>query len=269
MEIQQESKKVLITIEKLKEIMSNKKEDPQNLELFKGIEIHKTPTNKTTDPKDQPKSIKPKKAVFRVSYLTTVIQFLDLKTILNISIVNRQFYHFIKSIYLFKIMNNVKQSKERLKKDTKKSEHVSPEETGIFSKLTGFLGKLFINLGFGMVSKEKSKVEVDHKALENKINIYQKILKAKLTSMERTKEVKLMRQEIDKLKNVKSYKDDEIQSDERIMTMKKEKTEKEHLDLLNEVDSLKKEVLVYLPSMKSLNKFLKFWKKKNYKIQRL
>jgi hypothetical protein len=143
MEIIDESKKLLATIEKIKETMNPKKEETHNLELFKGIELHRSPIGEKPENSKEilGKAIKTKKAVFRVSYLTTVIQFLDLKTILNISLVNRQFYHFIKSIYLLKIMNNVKQSKDRLKDRKVNSEQVNEEESSIFGKITGFLGK--------------------------------------------------------------------------------------------------------------------------------
>jgi hypothetical protein len=151
MEIIDESQKLLQIIEKIKETIEKKKDtslDDSN--LFKGIEVRKVSHDgiKTEDQKEQllNKAIKQKRVAFKVSYLTTVIQFLDLKTILNISQVNRQFYHFIKSIYFFKIMNNVKDSAERIKKIKKgtKSDRSASTDSGLFEKLTGFLSIFII-----------------------------------------------------------------------------------------------------------------------------
>ena len=83
---------------------------------------------------------KPKTAKFKVIYLSTVIEFLELETILNLSLINKQFFYFIKSIYFFKFMNNARESKKRLRNIKPKIELPKAEQSSFFGKITNYFG---------------------------------------------------------------------------------------------------------------------------------
>jgi hypothetical protein len=78
-----------------------KKSDNSLYQVDKNSENTNTFINKNTNKKE-------KRKIFRVSYLRTAIPFLDLKDILNLSILNKEFNYFIKSIYFYKFLNNVR-----------------------------------------------------------------------------------------------------------------------------------------------------------------
>lgn len=94
---------------------------------------------------------KEKRKIFRVSYLRTAIPFLDLKSILNLSLLNKEFCYFIKSIYFYKflqivrISNLYKKENQNNFKTPKKSKFVSVGNTPINNNFsaTNMVGSLF------------------------------------------------------------------------------------------------------------------------------
>lgn len=148
MNILNESKILLESLDKIKETVKSDK-GRSNSSLFKGIEIRKKSVaeNKPIDISqyDNNTSIskavkKTKKIVFRVTYMRSVIQFLDLSTILNISLVNKEFLFFIKSVYFFKLMNDAKSANDKIRQDKLKRKNKQlhkVDDSGLLGKLTG------------------------------------------------------------------------------------------------------------------------------------
>ncbi len=100
-----------------------------------------------------PKNVnrKEKRKIFRITYLRTAVPFLDLKSIMNIGLLNKEFYYFIFSIYFYKIINNVKlhNIEKKLKEDNlktpKKSKFTSVGNTPVDNQYSAskMVGSLF------------------------------------------------------------------------------------------------------------------------------
>ena len=52
---------------------------------------------------------------FRITYLTTVIQFLDLNSLISLSLVNKEFYYFLSSIYAYKFIIQIQRHQKIMK----------------------------------------------------------------------------------------------------------------------------------------------------------
>jgi len=103
---------------------------------------------------------KSKKNTFRVTYLKDSIQFMDLKTILNLTLVNKEFNFFLLSIFFYKFMKQIKNFKtnsnkkklEKLKEIDSEKEKNKVKEKYSTQKLIGnfvgafsnVLGKIFL-----------------------------------------------------------------------------------------------------------------------------
>ncbi len=110
-----EAKKLSEILGKVKDKLGlqNKEVTSRSGSLFKALEVRK---NSITHEHHDSKLIvnKAKKYHFRISFLRNAIQFLDIKSILNLSLVNKEFSYFVKSVYFYKFMSNVKEfSKKR------------------------------------------------------------------------------------------------------------------------------------------------------------
>lgn len=68
-----------------------------------------------------------KRKIFRVTYLRTVIPYLDIKAILNISLLNKEFSYFIKSVYIYKFIEIMRMQK--LKNKIKEDKIKTPKKT--------------------------------------------------------------------------------------------------------------------------------------------
>lgn len=162
-------------IENIKQnINSNKFQAPLNSinqnTIFAAMEIRKKSDNslyqvdKSSENSNtfMNKNKKDKRKIFRVTYLRTAIPFLDIKSILNLSLLNKEFHHFLKSIYFYKFLDNVRcyNLNQKLSHDSfktpKKSKFVSVGNTPVDSNysatkmvgsLLGALTGAFSNFG--------------------------------------------------------------------------------------------------------------------------
>ncbi len=104
----------------------------------------------------------------------------------------------------------------------------------------------------------KEKIEIDPKILESKINLYEKVLLAKLTNNELSKTFKNMRSEIDSIidtrKNIKSQSSKNLTNDEEMENIKKSKMEREYNELYTQILSLRSEVYY----INIVSKFIKY-----------
>lgn len=124
MSIINDTKEIIEQIEKIKE---NLKSDFTNDGLFANMEIRKfsdttqIERNNRKNPSFH-KSYKKglgKRKLFRVTNLKTAIPYLDIKSILNISLLNKEFNYFIKSIYFYKFVDNIREFKKIQEKKKK------------------------------------------------------------------------------------------------------------------------------------------------------
>jgi len=123
MSLLNEIKNIQKEIDQIRQNLSNDKfQAPPNSEnqntMFAAMEIRKKSNNSLIQvdrnndyvnsliAKNQNK--KEKRKVFRVTYLRTSIPFLDLKNILNLSLLSKEFHYFINSVYIYKIVDQVK-----------------------------------------------------------------------------------------------------------------------------------------------------------------
>ena len=96
-------------------------------------------------------------------------------------------------------------------------------------------------------------LQIDPKLLTEKINTWENILKIKLKNFEISQKIKEQREEIDSLISERTPKKETsshsalggIFKDKEIEQIKREKLEKEYLNLIDEVKSLRKEVNFY------------------------
>lgn len=124
-----------------------KKSDNSLYHIDKNGENANTFINKNANTKE-------KRKIFRITYLRTAISFLDLKSILNLSLLNKEFNYFIKSVYFYKFLDNIRSFNNNKKlvnenfKTPKKSKFVSVGNTPVdnnysATKMVGsFLGAL-------------------------------------------------------------------------------------------------------------------------------
>lgn len=130
MSISTEIKFLKENLEKLKDKMNiNKLQSHQSsrtsifstMEIRKGSSTYKNEKNENHIANEKLSKVltKPKKNNFRITYLKDAIQFMDLKSILNLTLVNKQFNYFLQSIYFYKFMKQIKiyKSNSNMKKE--------------------------------------------------------------------------------------------------------------------------------------------------------
>jgi len=176
MNVLSEIKQIRENLEKLREKFNptnnpylNKQSNQQtqtNTSLFSAMEIRKgTVTTKLEKSDGQINSdkiskvlTKSKKNNFRVTYLKDTIQFMDMKSILNLTLVNKEFNYFIKSIYFFKFMKQINRykssnykkkeekflEKEKFKEKEKEIEK-SSTKGGLFGNFVGAFSNVLGN----------------------------------------------------------------------------------------------------------------------------
>lgn len=270
----QEAKEILEVIHSVKEKRSNKKNIMQSTIERKDSRkwsIRESISNNAQIQKTQIKgSGSQGEKQFRITYLRTVIPYLDIESILDLSAVNREFNQFIISIYFYKFISDMRISQKQKrtlqlskgKKDTKQPSSTSTKkddlktsaipQSGFFSKLTGAFSILT------GTTESTPKKEVDPKEFFEKLNLHEQILKEKQKQFIISKDIRDIRDEINKYideryqmqmnklpssnnNNNKSNQSSIIMTDKEIEMIKKEKLEKESEVRTKEVEKLKKE----------------------------
>lgn len=108
------------------------------------------------------------------------------------------------------------------------------------------------------IKLDKPKGEIDPRLLEEKINIYEKILKSKLKNINLSDNLKDLRSDIDSLIMERAVKKPEpileYTSDKQIEKIKRDMMEKEYRELFNEVKMLKEESTSLKEALNTLEK---------------
>ena len=193
----------------------------------------------------------------RITYLTTVIQFLDLNSLISLSLVNKEFYYFLSSIYAYKfiiqIQRHQKIMKYNNKKDIKsiKSDNINKTTNlnkkggySFFSALTGALSYFTPSTELNNIKTEK---KPDLNEINNKIDLHLNILKDKIKQLNLSKQIIENRKNIDELINERFSLKEQIKFNNRntiiqekeYEKIKREKYENEYKNTLNELNTLK------------------------------
>ena len=110
-------------------ILESTKEIINEINSLRSLEnsINKQNTNESLNT-SQNSHKKKKIKKFRITYLRSVIQFLDLNSFISLSLVNKEFYYYLSSIYAYKFINQI-QNHQKLMKKKKKSPQIKTVKT--------------------------------------------------------------------------------------------------------------------------------------------
>lgn len=264
----QEAKEILEVIHSVKEKRTNRKNIIQP--TVERWSIRESISNIEQSQKTQIKESNKGEKKFRITYLRTVIPYLDIKTILDLIAINREFNQFIISIYFYKFITDMHLNQKRkralhskYKKHQKQSSSTTRKDKSKNIPQSGFLSK--ITGAFSMITgttDQTPRKEIDTKEFLDKLNIHEKILKEKQKQFGLSKEIRDIRDDINEYvderyemqmnkipnngntntNNTNTHNQvSNIMSDKEIEMIKKEKLEKESEILTKEVDKLKKE----------------------------
>ena len=195
---------------------------------------------------------------FKITYLRTIIQFLDLNSFISLSLVNKEFYYFLSSIYAYKFINQI-QSHQKLMKHKKKNPNIKSVKTDNSNKTTNsikkggysFFSALTGALSYFTPSTEINTIKVEKKPdlneINNKIDLHLNILNEKVKQLKLSKEISEIRKNIDDLINERfSLKEQSennritIMQEKEFEKIKREKYENDYKETLNELNTIKK-----------------------------
>ena len=183
----------------------------------------------------------------RITYLRTVIKYLDYQSMFNLSLVNKEFYSFLTSIYFYKFISQVKEGQKNNKTaelntsfSSNNSLFASKKKGGGFlSALTGALS-IFAPVTDNTTKKEP---KLDIKEIRTRIELHEKVLNEKMRNLQISKEIIDIRTNIDKLieERYQTKNKEDSSDDKEIEKIKREKIEATYLELKREVDALNTE----------------------------
>ena len=215
-------------------------------------------------------NLKKRQIKLHITLFIPVLQFLDIKTFLELSKVNRLFYSFFFSFYFYRYVNQIlnfslkRFPKKKLLKNKKEiippinisSNRQSQEEENIIlgqtkkiyssfmSAITGAFS--YINPTTGITQKTKGEKD-ELKEIEKKIGLHEKLIDERIKQVKLIKEINDIRQKMEKyinnqnnIKNKKMGNKDKL-DDYEIKKMKKEKYEMEYKALTNEINEIESE----------------------------
>lgn len=261
-EIKEEIQKTIKNIESIKKTYKEKNSKYNNLNY------------EDINPKQKNKQ-KSKYHTIHITYFIPVLQFLDIKSLLELSKVNHIFYAFIYSIYFYRSTNQIllhsnknlilnkknsinnKSQPNQVKQNlTEKSNEenllLGPTKkiySSFMSALTGALSYIAPIPEISNINKEKNELE----EIEKKINLHEKLIDERLKQLAITNEIKKTRAELDKYikeqydikkshkKNENNYKNMNKINEQTIKKLKRDKYELEYKTLMNEISQYEDE----------------------------
>ena len=261
-EIKEEIQKTIKNIESIKKTYKEKNSKYNNLNY------------EDINPKQKNKQ-KSKYHTIHITYFIPVLQFLDIKSLLELSKVNHIFYAFIYSIYFYRSTNQIllhsnknlilnkknsinnksqtNQVKQNLaEKSNEENLLLGPTKkiySSFMSALTGALSYIAPIPEISNINKEKNELE----EIEKKINLHEKLIDERLKQLAITNEIKKTRAELDKYikeqydikkshkKNENNYKNMNKINEQTIKKLKRDKYELEYKTLMNEISQYEDE----------------------------
>ena len=211
--------------------------------------------------------------IIHIAFFIPVLQFLDIKSLLELSKVNHVFYSFIYSIYFYRSTNQVllysninknnknnnifpKSQTNQIKKNIseKSNSNISNDDniilgptkkiySSFMSALTGALSYIAPIPEISNINKEKNELG----EIEKKINLHEKLLDERLKQLAISNEIKATKAEIDKYikeqydlkKNEKNIKNK--LNEQTIKKLKRDKYELEYKTLMYEISQYEEE----------------------------
>jgi hypothetical protein len=158
MSLLSESKVLLESIEKVKENLGLDKNKISGTNLFNALEIRKGSALDANN-ESKPLVTKPKKYYFRITFIKGAIQFLDIKSCLNLSLVNKEFSYFIKSIYFYKFMSEVDIIKKKKNEKLKANKEIDKVILKKNKANGGFMGK-FVGAFGSVLGKLENNIRI-------------------------------------------------------------------------------------------------------------
>ncbi len=147
MNILTDTKNLIEILEKVKENTGLNKNSHSG-SIFNSLEVRKGSATYDANNESKPIVTKSKKYYFRISFLKGSIQYLDIKSSLNLSLVNKEFNYFIKSIYFYKFMSDInifrqrKSKKSNIRKEIEKVTPIKSNNKGFVGNFVGALGSV-------------------------------------------------------------------------------------------------------------------------------
>ena len=211
-------------IQDISEIKEEIKKSLKNFELIKDIynKENNINNNLNYDDIEQVHKSKSKKIILHIAYFIPALQFLDIKSLIELSKVNHLFYSFIYSLYFYRSANQIlnhSTKKLNTKKDdifnNKKIKQKSIDKTNnailsneeniilgttkkiyssFMSSITGALNYIAPIPEIPSLHKEKNELE----EIEKKINLHEKLLNERIKQLAISDEIKKTRAEIDR-----------------------------------------------------------------------
>ena len=198
-----------------------------------------------------------------------LMKFLDINSILNVGLINREFNVFVSSIYIFKVIYSSKHKKINSNNPQSNSpKSVSSSTSSKSNKSTSspkknYVGGLFKNIGnFFLGSNKDCRPKVNPSEISMKLNLHEEILNKIKKKFEMETEIRNIREDIDCFLNKKKpksckkvitlfSKSNENVSDYEYLSINKEVIQKEHSLLEKDIVSLNKEVIICLNRLKN------------------
>ena len=212
------------------------------------------------------------KTSLRVTFFIPVLQFLDIKSIVELSRVNHIFHFFIYSTFFYKSVHqiqihqkkfaNIQNTDVQIKKKESNTTTNSNSQDSDNNLFFGHTKKLYTNVMsaltgafsyFGGDSSGDNKDKVRLEDIEKKINLHERLIDEKLKQIKISNEIKETRAEIDKylneqfelkkiqkkinedFKNKNKIEDDKYEDEFNIQKIKRDKYESEYKTLLKEI----------------------------------
>lgn len=263
-----------ILIKDINEIKDEIQKSLKNINYIKELHDKSDNDNYEDEPKNKIKT-KSKRKNLHIVYFIPILQFLDIKSLIELSKINHLFFSFIYSYYFYcsaeqirkysnKNLNTKKddifnkKNIERFNKNKSNNKNQAEEEnlilgptkkiySNFMSALTGALSYIAPIQEMPNAHKEKNELE----EIEKKINIHEKLLNDRIKQLAISNEIKDTKAEIDKyikeqydmkkiqkkneIKNKNNYNNNKI-NDQTIKKLKREKYESEYKNLMKEIN---------------------------------
>ena len=261
-----EENNFLEEIEKIKEELQKSIQNMESIKEFDKDEINNN-QDSFHESSLSKKSLKLKKTKIniRISLFIPVLQFLDIKSIIELSRLNHLFHSFIYSFYFYRYVyqlkkyinkeksknNSLKNKKENFSKIDKNKNSQNQEQggqniiveqtkkiyTSFMSAITGAIN--YINpttIPTPIIKSEKDKLD----EIEKKIALHEKLIDGRIKQAKLSKEINTIQQEIESYINRQNNKRYQKEKNKNKIEniMKREDYEKEYENLIKEISEM-------------------------------
>ena len=259
-----EENNFLEEIEKIKEELQKSIQNMESIKEFGKDEINNNQDSfHENSPSKKSLKLKKSKINIRISLFIPVLQFLDIKSIIELSRLNHLFHSFIYSFYFYryayqlkkyinkeKSKNNSLKNKKENKIDINKNsqnqeqggqniivEQTKKIYTSFMSAITGAIN--YINpttIPTPIIKSEKDKLD----EIEKKIALHEKLIDGRIKQAKLSKEINTIQQEIESYINRQNNKRYQKEKNKNKIEniMKREDYEKEYENLIKEISEM-------------------------------